>query len=83
MFSDIWGQKKKDEQIILVSLASNSKMVKVPKNSAAVTVYKIMVVISSGPHNSEKINYKDYYTCKIQPKISAGRYDFKELLFQI
>lgn len=48
-------------------------MVQVPSSNAAVTVHKNMVIISSGPGNSEKI----------QPQVSAGQYDFKELLFQI
>lgn len=71
------NKKKDDDQ--LVSLGSNSKMVKVPSNNAAVAVHKNMVIISSGPHNSD--NYKDYFTCKIQPKVSAGWYDFKEQFF--
>lgn len=40
-------------------------MVKVLKNSVVVIVYKIMVVILFGFYNFEKINYKDYYICKI------------------
>lgn len=57
-------------------------MVKVPSNNAAVTVHKNMVIISSSSHNSEKINCKDDYTCKIQCA-SVGQYNFKELPFQI
>lgn len=74
-------EKKKDDQ--LVSLVSNSKIVKVPSNNVAVTVHKNMVITSFSSHNSEKINYKDYYTCKSQPKVSVGQYDVKELPFQI
>ena len=49
------AKTKDDNQLILVSLVSNSKMVKVPNNNAAVTVHKNMVIISYGPHNSGKI----------------------------
>ena len=49
------AKTKDDNQLILVSLVSNSKMVKVPNNNAAVTVHKNMVIISSGPYNSGEI----------------------------
>lgn len=81
MFSDTQGKKKKKgDQLILVSLV-NSKMVQVPSNNVAVTVHKNMVITSSNSHNSEKINYKGYYTYKNQPKVSVGQYDVKELPF--
>lgn len=73
-------EKRKDDDQ-LVSLGSNSKMVKVPCKNAAVALREKMVIISSGSHNSD--NYKNYFTCKIQPKVSAGQNDFKELLFHI
>lgn len=40
---------------ILLSLVSNSKMVKDPSSKTAVTMHKNMVIISSRPHNSGKI----------------------------
>ena len=43
---------------------------KVPSDNAAVAVSKNMVIMSSGPHNSD--NYKNHFTSKSQPKVSAG-----------
>lgn len=62
-------EKRKKDDNQLVSLGSNSKMVKVPSNNAA-AMCKNMVIISTGPHNSD--NYKDHFTCKSQPKVLAG-----------
>lgn len=45
-------------------------MVKVPSNNAPVAMSKKMVIISSGPHNSD--NYKDRFSSKSQPKVLAG-----------
>lgn len=45
------GIKKNDDQLMLVSLVSNFKMIKVPNSSAAVTAVH---VVSSSPYNSQK-----------------------------
>lgn len=77
----IWGGNH-DNQLILLSLVSNSKMVKGPSSKTAVTMPKNMVIISSSTYNSGKIT-RIIIPVKFNLGFLLGLSDFKKLLFQI
>lgn len=78
----VMGGGNHDNQLILLSLVSNSKMVKGPSSKTAVTMHKNMVIISTSTYNSGKIT-RIIMPVKFNLGFLLGLYDFKKLLFQI